>query len=213
MRTVTALFDTYDHAASAVRALKDAGIPSSDISIVANQSTHALDGGTHYEIDTATSAGEGAAAGAGVGAVAGGGAGLLAGLGTLAIPGIGPVVAAGWLVATAIGALAGAGVGAAAGSLLGLLANAGVPEAEAHVYAEGVRRGGTLVSARADEGRADTVNAILRNSNGVDVEARRKDYLKEGWQGFDEDAPAYSEEQIRDYRSAYNIVPPVIRAG
>ena len=28
MRTVTALFDTYDHAAAAVRAVKDAGIPS-----------------------------------------------------------------------------------------------------------------------------------------------------------------------------------------
>ena len=36
MRTITALFDTYDHAASAVRAVKDAGISSSDISLVAN---------------------------------------------------------------------------------------------------------------------------------------------------------------------------------
>ena len=36
MRTITALFDSYDHAASAVRSLKDAGIPSGDISLVAN---------------------------------------------------------------------------------------------------------------------------------------------------------------------------------
>jgi hypothetical protein len=35
----------------------------------------------------------------------GAGAGLLAGLGLMAIPGIGPVVAAGWLVATAAGAV------------------------------------------------------------------------------------------------------------
>jgi hypothetical protein len=200
MRTVTALFDTYEHAASAVRSIRDAGIPSADISLVGNTTVD----------DTGIDAEEGAAAGAGVGAVAGGGAGLLAGLGTIAIPGIGPVIAGGWLVATAVGALAGAAVGGAAGGLLGALANAGVPEAEAHVYAEGVRRGGTLVSVRADDTRAETVAAILRNAQGVDIDARRADYLAEGWSGFDENATAYTEEQIRDYRSSYGIVPPIV---
>lgn len=197
MRTVTALFDTYDHAASAVRALKDAGFASDDISLVANNVAGEID-----DVD----AGEGAAAGAGVGAVAGGGAGLLAGLGAIAIPGIGPVVAGGWLLATAVGAVAGAALGGAAGGLLGALANAGVPEEDAHVYAEGVRRGGTLVSVRADETRADTAAAILQNAAGVDITRRRTDYLAEGWRGFDDEAPAYSPDQIRDYRNAY--VPP-----
>ena len=114
MRTITALFDTYDHAASAVRTLKDAGFSSADVSLVANN----VDGGIAGD-DDAT---EGAAAGAGVGALAGGGAGLLAGLGALAIPGIGPVIAGGWLIATAVGAVAGAAVGGAAGGLLGALA-------------------------------------------------------------------------------------------
>lgn len=203
MRTITALFDTYDHAASAVRSLRDAGISSADISIVANNVAGDI------RSDDDMEAGEGAAAGAGVGAVAGGGAGLLAGLGTIAIPGIGPVIAGGWLLATAVGALAGAAVGGAAGGLLGALANAGVPEEEAHVYAEGVRRGGTLVSVRADDSRADAVNAILRDAAGVDLDRRRSDYLAEGWNGFDEDAPAHSEQQIRDYRTAYGLIPPV----
>lgn len=203
MRTITALFDTYDHAASAVRALKDAGISSADISIVANNVTgDATQDGMDAE--------EGAAAGAGVGAVAGGGAGLLAGLGTIAIPGIGPVIAGGWLLATAVGALAGAAVGGATGGLLGALANAGVPEQDSHVYAEGIRRGGTLVSVRADDSRADSVSAMLRNSAGVDLDQRRSDYLAEGWQGFDEDAPAYSEQQIRDYRTTYGNLPPPV---
>ncbi len=204
MRTITALFDTYEHAASAVRSLKDGGISSADISIVANNVT----GDIRYDDDM--DAEEGAAAGAGVGAVAGGGAGLLAGLGTIAIPGIGPVVAGGWLLATAVGALAGAAVGGAAGGLLGALANAGVPEEEAHVYAEGVRRGGTLVSVRADDTRADSVAAILRNAAGVDLDRRRSDYLAEGWRGFDEEAPAYSEDQIRDYRTSYGYISPPI---
>jgi hypothetical protein len=208
MRTVTALFDTYDHAASAVRSLKDAGIPSADISLIANNVTDDISG--EFPAVSDEHAEEGAAAGAGVGAVAGGGAGLLAGLGTLAIPGIGPVIAGGWLLATAVGALAGAAVGGAAGGLLGAMANAGVPEEEAHVYAEGVRRGGTLVSVRAEDTRADSAAAILRNAAGVDIDARRRDYLAEGWHGFDENATAYSEEQIRDYRSAYGQTRPIV---
>ena len=28
--------------------------------------------------------------------------------------------------------------------------------------------------------------------------------------GFDEDSPAYTEEQIRDYRTAYGNVPPLV---
>jgi hypothetical protein len=204
MRTITALFDTYDHAASAVRSLRDAGISSADVSVVANN----VAGDIPPDVDMAVE--EGAAAGAGVGVVAGGGAGLLAGLGTIAIPGIGPVIAGGWLLATAVGALAGAAVGSAAGGLMGALANAGVPEEQAHVYAEGVRRGGTLVSVRAEDSRADTVGAILRNAAGVDLDRRRSDYLAEGWTGFDEGAPAYSEEQIRNYRTSVGFVPPPV---
>jgi hypothetical protein len=205
MRTITALFDTYDHAASAVRALRDAGVPSTDISLVGNSSDAAF---VDETLDADIDAGGGAVAGASVGAVAGGGAGLLAGLGTIIIPGIGPVIAGGWLIATLVGAVAGAAVGGAAGGLLGALANAGVPEAEAHVYAEGVRRGGTVVTARVDDDRPDTATAILRNANGVDVDARRLDYMKEGWQGFDPDAPAYTPDQLQTNR-ATQIVPPV----
>ena len=63
--------------------------------------------------------------------------------------GLGPIVAAGWLVA----ALTGAGVGAAAGGLLGALTGSGLSEEESHVYAEGVRRGGNLVTVRTDDSR------------------------------------------------------------
>jgi hypothetical protein len=66
----------------------------------------------------------------------------------MAIPGVGPVVAAGWLAATTLGAVTGAVACGAAGGLIGALTDSGVPEEHAHVYAEGVRRGGTLVTAR-----------------------------------------------------------------
>ena len=85
---------------------------------------------------------EDAGKGAGIGAAVGGVGGLLTGLGLMAIPGVGPVVAAGWLAATAAGAVTGAAVGGAAGGIIGGLTDAGVSEDDAHVYAEGVRRGG-----------------------------------------------------------------------
>ena len=136
MRTITGLFDTYDEASSAVRSLKDAGISGDDISIVANNSD-----GSHGRHDGADNVAQDAGAGAGIGAAVGGAGGLLTGLGLLAIPGVGPVVAGGWLLATAVGAVAGAAVGGATGGIVGAMTEAGVDEQDAHVYAEGVRRG------------------------------------------------------------------------
>ncbi|MFC6773129.1 hypothetical protein ACFQFE_03705 [Methylobacterium gregans] len=109
----------------------------------------------------------------------GGGAGLLAGLGLLAIPGVGPVVAAGWLVAT----VTGAGVGAAAGGLIGGLTGAGLSQHEAETYAEGVRRGGTLVTARVDDGLADRALAILDKHGSIDLDERAQGWRAEGWTG------------------------------
>lgn len=133
MRTVTGLFDDYADASSAVSELEAQGVPSSDISIVSNNGDR-----RHEESNAA----EGAGTGAGIGAVVGGAGGLLTGLGLMAIPGVGPVVAAGWLAATAAGAAAGAVAGGAAGGIIGALTSSGVPERDAHFYAEGVRRGG-----------------------------------------------------------------------
>ena len=114
-QTVTALYDTYDSAVSAVNALEASGIPHSDISIVSSNVEN------RYSKDRPTNAVEDAGKGAGIGAAVGGVGGLLTGLGLLAIPGIGPVVAAGWLVATAAGAATGAVVGGAAGGLVARL--------------------------------------------------------------------------------------------
>ena len=112
---------------------------------------------------TSNTAGD-AGKGAGVGAALGGGAGLLTGLGLMAIPGVGPVVAAGWLIATAVGAAAGAVAGGAVGGMIGALTASGVSEDDANVYAEGVRRGGTLVTAHVDDQRVSQAREILQRS-------------------------------------------------
>jgi len=185
---VTRLFDTYEHATTAVTQLEANGIAHSDISLVANNADDRYSSTVPTTADTAEDAGTGAGTGATLGTVLGGGAGLLAGLGMLAIPGVGPVVAAGWLIATAVGA----GVGAAGGGLLGSLVGAGVSETDAHVYAEGVRRGGTLVTVRAEESQVATVERVLDAHSAVDTSTRGDAYRAEGWSKFDETAPAYT---------------------
>ncbi|AHG49156.1 membrane protein (plasmid) [Rhizobium leguminosarum bv. trifolii CB782] len=197
MRTVTGLFDDYTDASSAVSALEAAGVPSSDISIVSNNADNRH--GEH------SNAGEGAGAGAGIGAVVGGAGGLLTGLGLMAIPGVGPVVAAGWLAATAAGAAAGAVAGGATGGIIGAMTSSGVSDEDANVYAEGVRRGGSLVTAKVEDALVPEAEAILKRSNWVDPAARRAAYTKEGWTRFDDTLDPYGPEQIERERSRYRL--------
>ncbi|MER9326848.1 hypothetical protein NKJ26_08805 [Mesorhizobium sp. M0152] len=188
MKTVTGLFDNYDDAADAVGELEATGIPASDISIVANNADGWYDGNR-------SEAAEDAASGAGIGAVIGGAGGLLTGLGVMAIPGVGPVVAAGWLTATATGAVAGAVAGGAAGGIVGGLTGSGVPETDAHVYAEGVRRGGTLVTAKVEDELALNAEEILGQSGSVDLKERRRTYEAGGWTRFDANAGEYARDR------------------
>lgn len=180
MRTRTWLFDNYTLAADAVRDLEAAGFTDSDVSIIGKHSV--------APVPEKAEAESGAPVGASIGTIVGGGAGLLAGIGALAIPGVGPIVAAGWLVAL----LTGAGAGAAAGGLIGSLTSSGVDEKEAHVYAEGVSRGGTIVTVRVDDTRMARAEAIVTRHATVNVADREADYRNTGWRGYSSDNPGRS---------------------
>jgi len=191
MKIVTGMFESRTQAEDAVRALEDAGIASGDVSLIA----------THGDSDVS-----GAAEGAGAGAALGGVGGLLAGLGAFAIPGIGPAIGVGWLATTLIGAAA----GGVAGGLIGSLTDAGIDERDAHVYAESLRRGDTLVTARVDDEQLDAATAILGQAGSVDVNERRAEFEGTGWATFDEmaDPRSYRREDEPD---APVIIPPLPR--
>jgi hypothetical protein len=198
--TISRLYDCPTDAQRAVARLEAAGVPHSDLSMVANNSDSwfSSDRKIDHDRDGVDDRAEGAGTGAAIGAGLGGTAGLLAGLGLLAIPGLGPVVAAGWLAATAVGAAA----GAASGGIVGALTQAGVSEEDAHTYAEGVRRGGTLVSARvadADRGRLE----MLLNESAVDTRTRRATWEKSGWKSFDPASKPYGADEIQKERALY----------
>ena len=198
--TVTGLYDTYDAAVRTVRDLEAAFIPHADISIVAYRNS------TGGETSNAAT---GAEAGGSIGALAGGGVGLLAGLGVLAIPGVGPVVAAGWLVATAVGAVAGAAAGGATGGLIGSLTSAGVSTDHANFYAEGIRRGGALVTARVDHALVVTTEEIMRRYGRIDPAMREKAYRDSGWIEFNEKSIPFTPAQIARERALYPNQPAI----
>ena len=220
MRTISRLFDSHTHALAAVRDLEQAGFDDDQISLVANNADNwhtgeglggavAKDADGDGENDVAEGAGKGAVTGAALG----GGAGLLAGLGLLAIPGLGPVVAAGWLASTAVGAAVGAAAGGATGGILGALKDAGHTDEEANVYSEGVRRGGSLVSVRADETEIGRAEQILSQHGGVDASTRGQTYRQAGWTGFDETAAPYTSDQIASERRLYDEERSFARRG
>ena len=160
-----------------MRDLEAAGLKNGDISIVASNADNWYDAKTKsYDLEGKDDRAEGAATGGGIGAAAGGAAGLLAGLGLIAIPGVGPVVAAGWLVATLTGrwrAAQRADIGA-------LTQHAGLSKEDADLYAEGLRRGGAVVSARVGDADAARYQAVMDRSS-VKASDRADAYRKSGW--------------------------------
>lgn len=182
-KTITSLYDTHADALQTVNELRGRDIPEGDISLVSADQPGEI---IPSEGKPGNMADTGAGQGAAVGGVVGAGAGLAAGLGSLVVPGIGPAVAAGWLIPTIIGAA----VGASGGGIVGALIGAGVSEEHAHVFAESVRRGGAIVTVRADEDQLAAVQSIM-SRRAASPDAKAQVYRSTGWTKFDEAAPPY----------------------
>ena len=202
--TVCRLYDSYAEADRVILALQVAGVPASDTSVISNNSDawyRAADTAsvTPVKKESATSETvartEGSVIGAAIGATAATAASLVT---MLAIPGVGAVVGAGWLAAL-LGSMA---IGGVTGGLLGALTNAGISEEDAQVLVEGVRRGGTLVTARVSPGDVSRIEPMM-NRTAVDLQERCDLYRKSGWQSFDPNATPYTADQVRSERALH----------
>lgn len=202
-KTVVGVFNTMEDAQHAVRELESSGFVRDDISLIANKNASGRDvpGASGVTDDTATTGiGSNVAADAGIGAALGGIGGLIWSFAALGVPGVGPVLAAGPIIA----ALSGAGIGAVTGGVIGALTQSGIPEDEAHHYAEGVRRGGVLVTVHTNDADAERARDILDRAGAVDMDDRASNWRDQGWTGHDPGAEPLSADELRREREYYS---------
>ncbi len=93
------------------------------------------------------------------------------------------------------------------GTFVDALINIGVPRDDANFYAEGVRRGGTLLSLATSDDRGEKAADIMQKHDPVNIHGRA-DYWKtnENWHNFSAEAPALTEEELDQQRT---VVPKV----
>lgn len=188
-KTIVALYDTETEAETAVTALEQAGVSRGDVSIVSRERGGAT-GISDDEVDRMGDHGAGSGltdasthGDRSLGDRMGLGAddrGPTAGHGLHTLPGIGRSRITGPLVAQFSGT--GRGVN---GGIVPALEGLGVPHADAEGYAEGVRRGGSLIVARVADTRVDDAIRALERHVPVDLESRRGEWRTGGWTGFD----------------------------
>jgi uncharacterized protein (TIGR02271 family) len=87
--------------------------------------------------------------------------------------------------------------------LISLLTRSGVPQSEADSYAEGVRRGGTLILVKARDEQSDRGMEIMNRVHPVDLDARMSQWRQEGWSRFDPEAEPYAATDMSRERERY----------
>lgn len=161
-KTIVAVFDHQSHAENAARQVKDQGLRTDDISIIARQQG-AEGGGVTANMGTdARGVNDNISDGVISGGVLGGLAGLLIGAGSMAVPGLGIIAAAGPIT----GLLSGAVTGGIVGGLIDL----GIPENRSRQYETDVKAGKILFSMKTEEDKVDKIASILRNNGAVSVD-------------------------------------------
>lgn len=194
--TLIGLFDHYDDANRTVRELNEAGIPRSRIAILTNNAAgdHPAPASNPLFAQPEPESGEDGAVemglGIGAGAAMGGLFGVLVKVSSLVIPGIGPVIAAGpWVLIFST-------IGAALGGGLEALSDGVIPPEDAALYAEGLRRGGTLVAVQTFETDLERWTALFQANKAIDIETRVAAWRAAGWVGFSADNRPLSSAEI-----------------
>jgi uncharacterized protein (TIGR02271 family) len=59
-----------------------------------------------------------------------------------------------------------------------------VPDEDRYAYAEGIRRGGTVVSVNVDDSTHDEAMNILEQQGAVDLDAQEAEWRQSGWTGY-----------------------------
>ena len=90
-----------------------------------------------------------------------------------------------------------------AGAVADELKAAGIPKDDAELYAEGVRRGGSLVAASTPDEKADEALEIMERHDAVDIHERAATWREFGWTGFRPEAAHYTADEVEEERRRY----------
>ncbi|MBP2303685.1 DUF2382 domain-containing protein [Azospirillum melinis] len=211
-KTIVALYDHRSDAETASRDLQAAGFESSVIEILSHSDLSSGGWGDRDLSGSPTGTTAGTLTGdSSIGAASGMARSDLS-TGYVASPNTVPGTGAGLGMESGLGAGAGMGTigsggvmtGTGSGGMLTRLASWGIPNQDAQVYAEGVRRGGSLLKLRLEEEDVDRAMDVLERGNVVDVEERGSAYRETGWTGYDETADYYDEQSAEEERVRYS---------
>ncbi len=199
-KTIVALYDHRSDAETASRDLQAAGFETSAVEILSHSD---LTSGGWSGSDTT---GLGTTTGDSSVGAAGGMARTDLSTGYVASPNTipGTSMDTGMGTGTGMGAGMGSTTGTTGSGILTRLSGWGIPNQDAQVYAEGVRRGGSLLKLRLDEEDVDRAMEVLERGNVVDVEERSTAYRNSGWTGFDESADYYDDSSADEERLRYS---------
>lgn len=143
-RMITSSFRDQESANRAYSELREKGYTEKEIHVLMSDETRKNLAGKDVKIEHSNKAVEGAGVGGAVGGAVGATImGIMAAASAIAFPGIGLVVAG-----PLAGALAGGAAGAAAGGLIGTLVGMGIPEEQAKVYEEDLKKGSIVLGVK-----------------------------------------------------------------
>lgn len=203
-KTIVALYDHRSEAETASRDLQAAGFESSAVEILSHAD---LTSGGWSGSDTTglgTTTGDSSVGAASGMARTDLSTGYVASPNTVPGSGMGTGMGTGTGMGAGMGSTTGSTTGTTGGGILTRLSGWGIPNHDAQVYAEGVRRGGSLLKLRLDEEDVDRAMEVLERGNVVDVEERSAAYRNSGWTGFDESADYYDESSAEEERLRYS---------
>jgi uncharacterized membrane protein len=162
-KTVIGVFDNISSAETAANDIKEKGLKTDDISILAKYK----DASTLSDTQSTNTPGKKTAKdnvsdGVVTGSILGGLAGLLIGAGSLIIPGLGIIAAA--------GPIAGLLSGAVTGGIVGGLIDLGIPEKESQKYETQLKEGKVLFGMRTEDNLAPKIDETLKKNGALKVE-------------------------------------------